>query len=162
MTMRRVEIALWMLAIAMTGAAALRARQGPLQSYAEPASRGVALDLAGSSADSVSNVAVRIVARDPFRLQRVPAEVVYRPDMEGVPATPAAPTPPKPMLTLGGITGGPPWEALLDGIPGADHTQLAHAGSTFGDLRVRRVTRDTVVVAGMDTVWILTLRKDWP
>jgi hypothetical protein len=105
--------------------------------------------------ESIAAAAAHAAETDPFRLDRRPAAVAYRPDLEGV-APP--PKPPKPRPVLGGIVGG---AALLDGIPGQSGTAILHTGDTLGGLRVRRVGRDTVLLTGADTTWRLTLRQAW-
>lgn len=106
-------------------------------------------------ADSI-DAAARVVAQtDPFRLDRRPSSVPYRPDLEGV-APP--PKPPKPALALEGLVGN---AALIDGVPGRSTTAIVHAGDTLGGLRIRRIGRDTVVVSAPDTTWRLTLRHAW-
>lgn len=101
-----------------------------------------------------------LVARDPFRLERRPSAVPYSPALESAPPPP--PRPPHPALVIAGIVGGPPWEALLDGVPGRQGTVLVRRGDTLGGLRVRSVTKDTVRITGMDTTWVLTVRRAWP
>jgi hypothetical protein len=103
----------------------------------------------------IDSAAHEVAATDPFRLDRHPASVAYRPDLEGV-APP--PKPPKPQLVLEGLVGG---AALIDGAPGHPATTIVHVGDTLGGLRIRRVGRDTVIVTGADTIWRLTLRRAW-
>jgi hypothetical protein len=113
--------------------------------------------------ESLVAAADRVVERDPFRLERRPSAVAYAPVIDG--ALPQAPTPPKPTLVVTGIVGGPPWEALVDGIPGRQGSVLVRRGDVFGDstvrLSVKRIGADTVVVVGMDTTWKLTVRRAW-
>lgn len=105
--------------------------------------------------DSIDAAARATAAADPFRLERRPALVAYRPDLEGM----APPTKPaKPQLVLEGLVGS---TALIDGAPGHLGTSLVHAGDTLGGLRIRRIGRDTVVVMGADTTWRLTLSQAW-
>ena len=66
---------------------------------------------------------------------------------------------PKPVLSLRGILGGPPWDALIEGIPGHDGAVVLRAGQRSGDITVRTIRRDTVFLQGMDTTWKLTLRR---
>jgi hypothetical protein len=106
-------------------------------------------------AESIDAAARIAAATDPFRLDRRPASVAYRPDLEGV-APP--PKPAKPQLILAGLVGP---AALLDGVPGRSATSIVHSGDTLGGLRIRRVGRDTVVVTAADTTWRLTLRHAW-
>jgi hypothetical protein len=112
------------------------------------------VDVAVPPAESI-DAAARVVAQtDPFRLERRPTAVRYRPDLEGV-APPAKP--PKPELVLDGLVGP---AAILDGIPGHSAT-IVHVGDTVGGLRIRRIGRDTAIVSGADTTWRLTLRHAW-
>jgi hypothetical protein len=112
-------------------------------------------DLAVPPAESI-DAAARVVAEtDPFRLDRRPASVAYRPDLEGVAPSPK---PAKPQPVLAGLVGD---VALLDGVPGHAATAIVHAGDTIGGLRIRRIGRDTVIISGADTTWRLTLRHAW-
>lgn len=104
-----------------------------------------------------------IVQRDPFRPERRQAPLPYSPVADGMPAPPPPPpAPPKPALVLRGTIGGPKWEALLEGIPGRGGSTLVRQGDTLAGLTLRRVSRDTVVVRGMDTTWTLTVKRTWP
>jgi hypothetical protein len=110
----------------------------------------------GVAPKEVIDSSARVVEEtDPFRLERRPTSVAYRPDLEGV-APP--PKPPKPVLELEGLVGS---AALIDGAPGHPVTAIVHTGDTLGGLRIRRVGRDTVIVTGQDTTWRLTLRHAW-
>ncbi len=103
----------------------------------------------------------RMVVNDPFRLANAPATVRYKPSLDGgVGGAPAyAPAPVRPVMTLKAIVGGPPWQAIIDGIPGQPAGAIARTGSVFDKLTVRAVTRDSVIVQGPDTAWILSFRK---
>ncbi len=104
-----------------------------------------------------------IVERDPFRPDRRQAPLPYSPLADGMPAPPPSPpAPPKPALVLRGTIGGPRWEALIEGIPGRQGSTLVRHGDTLGGLKIRRISRDTVVVRGMDTTWTLTVKRTWP
>jgi hypothetical protein len=73
---------------------------------------------------------------------------------------PPAPTSYRPPLAIGGIVG-PPWEALLEGVPGEERGVVVRTGSTLGELKVRSVSRDLVVIQGQDTTWRLSVKKAW-
>lgn len=114
-----------------------------------------------ANADSLNAAATSVAAHDPFRVDHQPSSVAYRPELEGVAPPPPVPKPPKPHLTVAGIIGGPPWQALLDSVPGRDGSVLVQKGDTLGGLRVRSVGRDTVIVQGTDTTWRLIVRQPW-
>ena len=97
---------------------------------------------------------------DPFRFSRRPARVRYSVAPTSLVA--AVPTPfhdPRPTMTLRAIAGGPPWHALIDGVPGHPQPTLVQPGTVLQRLVVRRVTRDTVVIRDPDTTWVLTLPR---
>lgn len=97
------------------------------------------------------------ITNDPFRLANEPASVRYDPTAEGGVSMPAAPAI-RPTLVLKAIIGGPPWEAVIDGIPGQPSGTVALAGARFDKLVVRSVSRDSVVIQGPDTTWTLGFR----
>jgi hypothetical protein len=118
-----------------------------------------------SFAPSVSDSALAdaeefTVANDPFRLSNIPPTVRYDPANDGGSSGLGTPPPPpvRPVLILKAIVGGPPWQAVIDGIPGQPAGTVAHSGSKFEKLTVRAVTRDSVIVQGPDTAWVLSFR----
>lgn len=111
------------------------------------------------SGDTLQSAAGILVARDPFRLERKPSAVAYRLDVETRWSPPSSPA--KPSLELAGILGGPPWQAVLLGLPGRKGSLVVRAGESVEGFAVVRVGRDTVVVRGADTTWILTVRGPW-
>jgi hypothetical protein len=140
-------------------AAAVRWRQGATGGVPDrvtvPAVRSYAGPL---SDDSLAGVDTAIVTNDPFRLSNSPPAVRYDPAADGAIASVLATPPPRPSLVLKAIVGGPPWQAVIDGIPGQPAGTLARTGSKFDRLTVRVVTRDSVIVQGMDTSWVLSFR----
>jgi len=111
------------------------------------------------AAESLNVLADRIVAADAFRIARRPSPVPFGTTANAAEA--AVPKPPKPALVLSGIIGGPPWIGVVDGVPGHDQSVLVQSGDTLGGLRIRSVTKDHVLVAGLDTVWRLTVHQPW-
>jgi hypothetical protein len=97
------------------------------------------------------------VSNDPFRLANEPASVRFDPAVEGETASPVVALV-RPTLVLKAIIGGPPWQAVIDGIPGQPPGTIAGPGARFDKLVVRSVTRDTVVVQGPDTTWSLAFK----
>lgn len=116
--------------------------------------------------DSIMAAADDVVSGDPFRVANVPTDVAYSPDNEGGKASlAAAPAPvraPRPRLVLRAIVGGPPWHAIVDGLPGQPPGTIVSAGMVVSNLEVRSVSRDTVLVQGSDTTWKLTLGHGQP
>lgn len=114
------------------------------------------------AADSLAVLTSRIVGSDPFRLDRKPADVAYgaTPDsLAGRAST--TPTAPRPPLALVGIVG-PPWRALVDGVPGHDGSMVLRAGQSVADLRVVAVSATAATISSLDTTWHLTVKRTWP
>jgi hypothetical protein len=100
--------------------------------------------------------------RDPFRVDHTPARARFDPwasaHQQSVPPPPA---PPRPALRLVGMIGGPPWTALVEGIPGREDGVLLRLGEEAGGIRMTRLYGDTVEFTGFDTTWALRARPTW-
>lgn len=97
-------------------------------------------------------------ARALFRRNRIAPSVRYRstpPDL----AVQSQPATPRPRLTLRGIVVGAETAAVLEGLPGVEGTRVVRRGETIGELTVRRIEKERVIVSGMDTSWTLTLPR---
>lgn len=102
----------------------------------------------------LARTADSVIAADLFRFDRHPTHVSF-----GTPPIVAPPiVPPRPQVTLDGIIGGPPWRAILNGVPNHDGNVVVAPRDTIGGLRVRTIRHDTVIVQGRDTVWTFTVR----
>lgn len=167
MSRRSIERILWLVAL-VAGAAAWsgsraaavktpRPRIPSLEAPAEPHAY---------SQTALAQAERRVVDSDAFRLERRPASAAFQRQVSGmVPGAgmPFAPPPPpkfRPPLALTGIVG-PPWQALLEGLPNQQGAVVVRQGETYGDLRIRTVRPDLVVVQGPDTTWRLTLKPKW-
>jgi hypothetical protein len=107
-----------------------------------------------ASADTLQAAAEDIIDGNLFRADRSSAEAA----ITAVPATIGVPTvSTKPRLVLRGMLGGPPWDVIVDGVPGHDGALVIRVGQTAAGLTVRALRRDTVIVRGFDTTWALTL-----
>ncbi|HEX5180126.1 MAG TPA: hypothetical protein VFW04_12400 [Gemmatimonadaceae bacterium] len=160
MRSRTIELALWsltLLALGVTGALWRRALSPHVAAAATVWPVPPVSPI--PSVDSLTILTSRIVDRDAFRLDRKPAAVAYRTSGDSA-VSAAPPSPPKPVLSLVGIVGGPPWAALVNGIPAHDGSVLVHARDTAGGLRVTRVSADGVTISGLDTVWHLTTKQN--
>lgn len=161
MKARVVEMLLWSAALAAvveTAAVWRQALRGQTAAAATvwPAPSPDALP----APDSLTVLTTRIVGGDAFRLDRKPAAVSYRAAGDSaIPGPPVAPPTPRPVLTLVGIVGGPPWAALVNGIPAHDGTMLVRVRDTLGGLRIAGVSGDGVTITGLDTVWHLTTKR---
>ena len=135
---------------------ALRAARDTAPSVPDPSNEELPRPPLRLEADSLSAFSEVVTEHDLFRLSRRPSQVQRG---QSAPETiaPAAIT--RPTLSLAGIVGGPPWVALLEGVPGRDATVALATGDTVAGLRVRSVDRNVAVIAGTDTVWRLILRR---
>jgi hypothetical protein len=166
MNPRRIELAAGTLALLLGGVAAWRTRDAlaPVErpTLAIPAA---ALPPGRYDFDSLGAAAEQTVATDPFRLANAPAAVRFQP--RGAALAAAAPPPipappaPRPTLVVRAIVGGPPWQAVVDGLA-AQAGMVVRAGDRFDRLVVARITADSVIVQGPDTTWKLTLKRDRP
>jgi hypothetical protein len=110
------------------------------------------------NADSIARATDYAVANDPFRLSRRPATVAYAPALEGL-APPPVVRQPRPNFVLRGIVGGPPWSAIVDGVPGREGSVLLRRGDSVAAFVVRVVGRESVIIKGADTTWQLTVKR---
>ncbi len=111
--------------------------------------------------DSLGAAAANTAGNDPFRLVNRPSQVRYDARTESGIGGAAAFTPPiRPPLAVKAIIGGPPWQAMVDGIPGQPAGTIVRSGVTFDKLTVRSVGKDTVVIQAPDTTWKLTLSQN--
>jgi len=109
--------------------------------------------------DSTLADAARIlVDTDPFRLNRTPPSVAFG----AKPVTDHRLSTPPLRLTLHGVVGGPPWRAVIDGIPGKPTNTVVAQGATIGSLVVVEVGADSVVIQTPDTVLTLFLSARIP
>ena len=116
------------------------------------------LPVAAFDPDTLDAWESAIVDGDLFRASRSPSPVAFANAIEGAP--PPAPKPPRASLAVTGIIG-PPWEAIVEGVPGRDGGVVVRRGDVIGELQVRSVRRDSVVIQGADTTWRLTVRRAW-
>jgi hypothetical protein len=137
---------------------------------APPPMRAAAVARLGTASETVAR-------GNPFRLDRSPAPLGspapgqlgmmmstgYPPGGTGLGGAYPAYVPPV-MTQQGGalrVTGisGPPWEALVEGIPGKQGAVVVRPGDRVEDLRIRSISQDLVVVQGRDTTWRLQIKR---
>lgn len=161
---RLIETLLWSVTVIAIATATLEWRHEMHRPHAPaPTIWPVASPVTPPGSDSLEVLAERIVDADVFRLDRKPATAPYRPNADTqVASVPATPTAPRPLLTLAGVVGGPPWAALLDGVPGHDGTLVVHRGESVAGLIVNAISLAGITVTGMDTTWRLVVKRPWP
>lgn len=103
-----------------------------------------------------SVLADAIVGSNPFRLSNRPSNVPLGE------VSPPVQTTVRPQLRLLAIAGGPPWTALIAGLPGTTRAAVVTRGQVIDALRVIHISRDTVCMVGLDTSWTLVLQSRMP
>ena len=163
MNASRVDAILFAAAIILASGAAVVWR-GTLRGEATPtASMSAFPSLPIRPRAQVLREAARVtVGSNLFRLSRLPADVRFARRVPVVAVQAAPPPRVRPRLVLKGIVGGPPWRAILDGLPGSPPGTIVATGGVFETLTIAAITRDTVVVQGADTTWRLTLSRGTP
>lgn len=160
MMQRREAVAFTVATLCALGASIRVARSSDvaIEPARIPAVASVAV--AAVDDDSLSEAAANAAANDPFRLVNRPSSVRYDAHTEGgIGGAIQQFVPPRPQLVVKAIVGGPPWQAIVDGLPGQQPGTIVRSGSTFEKLTVRSVGRDTVVIQAPDTTWKLTLSR---
>jgi hypothetical protein len=161
MTPNRVEQAVWgMTVVAVVSGALVMQREA--RSLTVPVVQRVTRSLPAAVSVALAPRAKEdrmrtILDGDLFRRERRAPDPIPQGPLP--PAAARAPAPPKPRLVLQGLVGGPPWDAIVQGLPGHDGSYVVRAGDSIGGLKVRSVRPDGATIHGMDTTWILTLRR---
>lgn len=114
--------------------------------------RARALSASDSALDEAEDLTV---TNDPFRLSNAPPDTRYDPVNEAAQTARGFTPPVRPSFALKAIVGGPPWNAVIDGIPGQPAGTVTRQGAQFDKFVVRSVTRDSVIIQGPDTSWVL-------
>lgn len=106
--------------------------------------------------DKLDSAAAYIVANDPFRLERKPSLVAFSVTQTGVLPPPMVQQPAV-QIALRGTIGGPPWHAIISGIPGHDGTIVVASGDTIGGVAIKDVSQSGVTVRVRDSSWTVNL-----
>jgi hypothetical protein len=67
----------------------------------------------------------------------------------------------RPKLSVSGIVWGAEPVAIVEGLPGREWPSALAQGAAEAGFRVTRIERERVTITGMDTVWVLRVRKAW-
>ncbi len=147
--------------LVLTGQQVIRARHARDNGIVTMTSRGRAMGVPAMTmfdGDLLDSAASHVVTHDPFRLERKPANVAFSVAPSSVVGVPLPSGPPV-RIALQGTIGGPPWRAIVSGIPGHDGTIIVSSGDTLGGVTVRRVDKGGVTVQVKDSTWTVTLAK---
>lgn len=119
---------------------------------ARPAAERRSQPLQLAAADTIPDVVEDIGSHNVFRADRsASADTATGAAPPAIVAQPA-----QPLLSLRGIVGGPPWSAIVDGVPGHQMSVVLRLADTVQGLRVSMIRRDTVVIRARDTTWKLS------
>jgi hypothetical protein len=159
MKRRVAEVALWIATLVSCGWGYTRWVRAVPEPDAPPSLR--VLDVAEprvSPRRKPAGMIERTVSANPFRLDRSAAPIRYAAvaDPAAPPPPPPPPAAPRPQLSVSGVVG-PPWAAILEGVPGRASGVVVRPGDLVGELRVRAVSPSAVVIQGPDTTWRLTV-----
>lgn len=149
----------WLLVLLGAGAL-VRAFTAPLvPAPGAPASLAPAQDTASARDVRHPGAETAVVAeRDLFRRSRRPgSKGGMPPDGAGIPQP--ANASPKPALRLLGLVAGARPTAVIEGLPRTSGPRVVGPGEVFAGLTIRRISAAGVEVAGLDTTWLLTLRR---
>jgi hypothetical protein len=150
MTATYLERVLWVVAALAT--AAMRMRLLPPEGPERPAAAQSMTSQAPvdpPDADSLLEAIASIRDENLFRLERHPMDST----MSETARQPALPQ--KPVLVVRGLVGGPPWSVVIDGIPGRQSAIVMRLGDTVGGFGFLAVRRDSAVIRGLDTTYVL-------
>jgi hypothetical protein len=158
-----IERALWGGAAALAVVAVLGWRSA---AYVDPGVESLLpyVEAPQPLADAAAFAAAQrtVTTTDPFRTARRPSAVPFAPGgaEDGEERTPPS-RDPVPALVLAGVLGGPPWQAVLQGVPGRSGSLVVREGERVEELLISLVTQDSVVVETADTTLVLTVRQPW-
>jgi hypothetical protein len=110
-----------------------------------------------ADSDAVTDAMDAVLDANPFRFSRSTPAIVSA----ATPAQPAAATGPRTPPTVKAILGGPPWQAVLSGVPGQPGEVVVLTGMRFGGILITSIMRDTVVVQVSDTTFRLTMKREY-
>ncbi|MGH7678339.1 MAG: hypothetical protein ACRENU_07730 [Gemmatimonadaceae bacterium] len=154
MIKRNASIALWVAAAGCLVAAAARYRTTDVALTTvlpKPLLVAPAMPL-WPEKDSLLDAAERIVAANPFGSARSQLLQAGQAGPQPMPMTPAQPL-------LRGIVGGPPWIAVVLGLPNTQGAVALRMGDTVSGFSIVRARADTVVLRGPGATYTLTRRS---
>ena len=130
--------------------------------FSEPTASAAAPQ--GPTATPAESLAAAIARHEPFRVNRRAALVAFRVPTPPPPPQPPAPQIQRPQLSLAGIAWGTGngGGAVIEGFPGVQGPRAVRVGDVVGGIRVQQIAADSVVLVGIDTLWVLRMRRVIP
>ena len=157
----RAEFGLWVIALVILLTGVVTAARGGAagSTAAGPLPVLPTMTATSPTTDELIDAVGDIRNGDLFRIERAPPDSAAA--AAAAPAMGIRPAVLTPSLVLRGLVGGPPWSAIVDGIPGSDGAVVLRVGQSSGGITLRAVRRDTIILQGRDTTWKLTVRPAW-
>ena len=155
------DLRLPLLVVGLVGVtASVRIGAGPIARVQLPrtASSDTSAPVSSSGSRIAADSVAAVVSRDPFRIGRRPVLPAYDPLRL---AEQLAPQTPKPTLTLVGVVNGSEPSAVIEGFPGVEGSRVVRVGDVVAGLQIKKIANGRVVIAGMDTTWVLEVREPW-
>ena len=161
MSINKIQASLVATTIVLVACGAIRMLGGHRASEMPSGGNERELQVRTIAPDSLSRLSAALVDNDPFRLSNSPPDTRYTPGwVTGASVPPVVkPRPARPSLVLKGIVGGPPWLAIVDGLPGAPSSMVVRIGDRVGGVTVKDIRPEVVTLAGADTTWRLAIRR---
>jgi hypothetical protein len=154
MNTRVIERALWSgTALSAASAAWIWFGQRPPAVRAHDLSIASAPPPSAFAAKSLMTALDDAVSNDLFR----PERTAPQPAHDSTPVAAVKPAPLRPKFVLRGLIGGPPWDVIIDGLPGRQAGTVVRDGETVAGFSIHVTAQDAVRVHGADTTWVLTL-----
>ena len=105
--------------------------------------------------DSIFDAGDAVVWDNLFRLSRQSASVETAESDRPAPPVPARVQPPVRLRA----TAGPPWSAVIDGLPGAQAGLVVGTGDVVGPYTVVHIGVDRVMIRDRDTTWTFAFSR---
>lgn len=99
----------------------------------------------------------RASANAPFLLATSPSKQVDSSEIGSAGPVVSAPT--RPPITVQAIVGGPPWHAVIEGVPGTEGSIVVRQGDRLQTFFVRSVGVAGVTVGVADSSWFMPLAR---
>jgi hypothetical protein len=160
-SLQRLEWPLWLMTFMLAASAVARSFSVPSGSGQRSRIEVERLNaIARLDPQTLAAAADDVTSGNLFREGRQPADTdVAAGQLPRSVALPIPSTPPKPRLDLRGVIGGPPWQAIIAGLPGHENGVVIAHGEIVAGFSIRFANRDSVIVQGMDTTWHLTMPR---